>query len=166
MIRNDAPCAPKTKLDVPYFSHSVKTFVVDFQVIYVIRNPRDVCQSLLNHYKTYFNFKGNLQTVVDMMTNDNGINFGPFHKSVLSYWQHRDDENLLIVFYEDMQKDLAGVIRKVAKFLDLTIQEDQIGPLVEHLSFNNMKKNAHIMASRKMVQTFSFLKYGKSFHII
>lgn len=40
-----------------------------------------------------------------------------------------------------MKKDLKSVIIKVAKFLDKKLNDDEIDELMEHLSFDSMRKN-------------------------
>lgn len=51
---------------------------------------------------------------------------------------------MLVIKYEDMQIDLAGVIRKVAKFIGEDVSEDEIPKLCEHLSFRSMKNNSTV----------------------
>lgn len=70
--------------------------------------------------------------------------FGPFWTNVLSYWNNRHLPNLLIVAYEEMKRDLPGVVRKVAAFLEKKITEEQVEVLVKHLDFESMKHNRSI----------------------
>lgn len=67
--------------------------------------------------------------------------YGPYWKTILSYWNKRDLENVLILRYEDMIEDLPAAIRKTAKFLDKSPSDEEIAKLAEHLSFEQMKKN-------------------------
>ena len=94
------------------------------------------------------------------MTKDLGDNFGPYFKHVLGYWNKREEasDNLLIVFYEEMQKDLGAVIRKVANFLDVSLAEDRVEPLVKHLSYESMKKNPSTVLTTEMQVCF-IIKY-------
>lgn len=72
------------------------------------------------------------------------VNFGPYWQNVLSFWQRRNDENVLFLKYEDMHRDLDSVIRKVAKFMNKQLTEAQIATLKDHLSFESMKKNPSV----------------------
>jgi uncharacterized membrane protein len=36
---------------------------------------------------------------------------------VLNWWAHRDDDNVLVVNYEDMKKDLPSAVAAIAKFI-------------------------------------------------
>ena len=119
------------------------TFIIsNLKIINVIRNPRDVCVSYMNHLRIIYNYVGSFETLVDVFTRDLGPARSPFFKHLLSFWNRRQDaSNLLIVHYEEMKKDLPGVIRKVASFLDVTINEEDIPRLCNHLSFDEMKVN-------------------------
>ena len=43
-----------------------------------------------------------------------------------------------------MKHDLAKVIKRVSSFLNCPVPEDNMKHLVEHLSFDSMKKNAAV----------------------
>ncbi|OWR53535.1 retinol dehydratase [Danaus plexippus plexippus] len=115
------------------------------KVVYVTRDPRDVAVSFYHHYKlmrvmapdrdfkTYWNFFMNGK-----------ITFGPYFASVLEAWEKRNHPNMLFLFYEELSKDLPGVIRRVANFFDRKITEEQIEELREHLKFDNFKKNKSV----------------------
>lgn len=80
----------------------------------MIRNPRDVAVSTLNHWRILEKYSGTFEQLCDVILNDTGTHFGPYFRHVLSYWEQRKNvENLLIVTYEDMQRDLERVVRKV-----------------------------------------------------
>ena len=115
-------------------------------MIYMIRNPRDVCQSLLSQLKTlHDDFSGFLQDVVNLMTNDAGFYSGPYFKHVLGYWNQRSNENILVIFYEEMKRDLYGHIKKISDFLDIEISDDDLANLTKHFSFDSMKAKAEQM---------------------
>ena len=78
-------------------------------MICVIRNPRDVCVSFQNHFILTENFTGDLQLIADIMLKDIGPYYAPFFTHILSYWKQRENPNLLIVHYEEMQRDIAGI---------------------------------------------------------
>ncbi|XP_033121113.1 sulfotransferase 1C2-like [Anneissia japonica] len=59
----------------------------------------------------------------------------------LYWWSRRQDENVLFLKYEDLKKDLAGGIVEIATFLGCTIPEGGLEKVVNHCSFDSMKKN-------------------------
>ncbi len=59
----------------------------------------------------------------------------------MSWWEHRDDPNVLIVTYEEMKKDIRGVIDRVCKLINKSLKPEVIDAIVDHTSFAKMKKN-------------------------
>ncbi len=83
------------------------------KMVYVVRNPRDTCISYLNHWRVMNGYTGDLETMVDTFLDDAGPGiYLPFNQHVLGYWAKREEPNLLIISYEEMKKDLAGIIRR------------------------------------------------------
>ena len=116
--------------------------ISNLKIINVIRNPRDVCVSYMNHLRIIYNYVGSFETLVDVFTRDLGPARSLFFRHLLSFWNRRQElPNLLIVRYEEMKRDLPSVIRKVASFLNVTINEEDIPRLCNHLSFDEMKVN-------------------------
>ena len=54
---------------------------------------------------------------------------------LLSWWEHRNDPNVLFLFFEDMKDDLKSVVRMVAAFIGIE-DEENINKAVEMSSFN------------------------------
>ena len=59
-----------------------------------------------------------------------------------SYWEVRDEPNMLLVHYADMKKDLEGEMRRIADFLDIETDEALWPKLVEAAQFDAMKSRA------------------------
>ncbi|OWR53533.1 Retinol dehydratase [Danaus plexippus plexippus] len=115
------------------------------KVVYVARDPRDVAVSFFHHYKlmkmmapdrdfkTYWSYFINSKLL-----------WTPYFASVLEAWEKRNHPNMLFLFYEELSKDLSGIIRRVANFFDKKITDVQIDELKEHLKFDNFKKNKSV----------------------
>jgi hypothetical protein len=90
--------------------------------IVVLRNPYD---ALLSHYRF---FEGMFFETgsIDITTFARGhyIPGRDLYKHILGIWDHRRDENVLILCFETMKTDLADVIEKVAKFIDLPLDDE------------------------------------------
>lgn len=63
-----------------------------------------------------------------------------------SFWMHRDQPNLHLVHYNDLQADLAGQMRSIARILEIEVDEALFPGLVEAATFSSMKRNADRLA--------------------
>jgi pyruvate formate-lyase activating enzyme-like uncharacterized protein len=68
------------------------------------------------------------------------IEFASYFVHLVSWWEHRNDSNVLFLFFEDMKDDLESVVRMVAAFMGIQ-DEERIRKAVEMSSFEFMKKN-------------------------
>lgn len=67
--------------------------------------------------------------------------YGPFLKHVLDGWSHRNDKNVHFMFYEESKFDMENSLKKLAEFLEKPLADDDLPKLMEHLTFENVKKN-------------------------
>ena len=70
------------------------------------------------------------------------VPFWPFWENVRSWWQIRNLPNVLLVHFSNLKRDMPGEIRRIASFLDIPINESSWPSVLEHCSFEWMKKNA------------------------
>ena len=138
------------------------------KVVYVVRNPMDVLVSYYHHHKLIngHGYIGDLPSFAQRFMR-NEIMQGPFFPHVEEAWAIKDHPNLLFIFYEDMKKDLRGVISRVSNFLDAALTVDQVEKLVDHLDIKNFRKNPAVNMTdmAKMVGFMSgpgnFVRSGK-----
>jgi hypothetical protein len=55
-------------------------------------------------------------------------------------WQRRDQPNVVLMHYQQVQDDLAGSMRSLAKTLDIDVPEHKWPELVEAATFDSMKR--------------------------
>lgn len=55
-----------------------------------------------------------------------------------TFWNERDNPNLLFVHYNDLKADLAGEMRRIAGFLDIEMAEDRLAELAAAARFEAM----------------------------
>lgn len=67
-------------------------------------------------------------------------NIPSYYDHLLSWWEHRNDSNVLFLFFEDMKDDLESFVKKVAAFMGVQ-DEAKIKKAVEMSSFKFMKEN-------------------------
>ena len=69
---------------------------------------------------------------------------GPLRRFYWDYnkewWPYREDPNVLLLHYTDERKDLKGTVKKVSKFLEVDLTEDQLDTVTQRCSFEHMKK--------------------------
>ncbi|CAF3728628.1 unnamed protein product [Rotaria sp. Silwood1] len=108
------PNAIKTHLPfdrVPYNSQA--------KYICLSRNIKDVCVSLYHHIKA----RPRLQFEVDTFDEYfelfmiGEVPHGDYFDHLFAIWNHRNDPNVIVLLYEQMQQDIQSTIKKLAQFL-------------------------------------------------
>lgn len=133
-----SPRMIKTHLPRTLLPHQL--FTVKPKIIYVTRNPKDMCVSYYHYSKLLHDYHGTLEQFVHLFLDDKAP-VGPFMSHVLGFWELRDEPNILFMKYEDMKKDHRGTIKTVAQFLDKELSEEQVTLLEDNLSFQKMREN-------------------------
>lgn len=113
------------------------------KIIYLARNPNDVIVSNYYYSKMIYpitKFDGNFEDFFDMFL-DHNVLYGPWSQHVKDFWGLRNEENILFITYEDLQKDTSGTVDKIAKFLGKEVSETDKQRLIDHCGFNQMKEN-------------------------
>jgi aryl sulfotransferase len=125
------------------------------------RDGRDVIWSMYNHHsnanQTWYdalnNTPGRVGPPIEPPPGDirqywrewmdrDGYPFWSFWDNVRSWWAVRDLPNVKFVHFTNLKRDMAGEIRSIATFLGIPINESRWEAILEHCSFDWMKKNA------------------------
>lgn len=114
----------------------------ELQIIYVARNPKDLCVSYYHYCLLVHGLVGTFEEFCEMFLNDNAP-IGPVWPHMLDFWNMRHEPNVLFLKYEDMKKDLASTIYMCAKFLGVenSISDKDVAQMCDHLKFDRMQKN-------------------------
>lgn len=135
----------------------------------VIRDPRDVFMSLVNHLKN-FNVEGNQAEFVKEMRasgearepmpvdpnilfegwitqaaypwQKDGAPYGSIFHHAQSFWENRHRPNIHLFHYSDMKADLGAEMRRVAEALGIEVPEALWPELIEAATFDAMKANS------------------------
>ena len=126
----------------------------DAKYIFVARDARDAFMSMCHHMEVFkdevregLNVRA-LADGVPPMPDWNGDVHGFFagwlaqgsHLAhVATFWERRDQPNLLLVHYNDLKADLAGEMRRIAAFLEIAIPEAKWPAAVERCTFEAMR---------------------------
>ncbi|KAK9496436.1 hypothetical protein O3M35_013276 [Rhynocoris fuscipes] len=128
----------KTHLPVSLLPKQIHT--VKPKIVYITRNPKDMCVSYYHYCKLMHEYNGTLEEFCEIFL-EGRAPIGPFWSHVFGFWNMKDEPNVLFLKYEDMKKDHKAIIRKAGKFLGKELTDEQIDMLHDHLSFNNMRSN-------------------------
>lgn len=132
-----------------HLRYDIIPYSPDAKYINVYRNPKDCCVSL------YYNMKRNPGYCYWEATFDDffelfmagEVLYDDYFDHLMSWYPHRDDNNVLFTTYEDMKKDTKDIILKVAKFLGEeyidAIEKDNnvLNNILKFSSFEYMKRN-------------------------
>lgn len=113
------------------------------KLVYIARNPKDMCVSYYHYCKLIHDFSGSFDDFCELFISGRAP-IGPIWSHILGFWRLRNEPNVLFLTYEYMKRDQEGAIRRTADFLGKTLSDKDVERLAEHLSFGKMKKNASV----------------------
>ncbi|KAH7962868.1 hypothetical protein HPB52_018403 [Rhipicephalus sanguineus] len=122
MARAGAEGARRLKRPVPIKTHlpfHKQPHSAGAKYIYVTRNPYDCCVSYYHHCKglPWYRFTdGSFDDFVDAFVRGKAT-YGDYFDHLLSWYDHRNDPNVLFLTYEDLKKDAPVSVLKIADFL-------------------------------------------------
>jgi sulfotransferase len=127
----------KTHYPVQFLPHQVWT--VKPKLIYIYRDIKDAACSLY-HYRMDLNHEKftSIEESFDDILEDK-IWYGPYREHLLNWKSLPDYENVIYLTYEEVIADMGATIRKLAKFLNKPVTDEQIEKAKDHLSFAKMK---------------------------
>ncbi|RWS11019.1 Amine sulfotransferase-like protein [Dinothrombium tinctorium] len=118
--------------------------------IYVARNPKDACVSFYHHHKLFreYEFDGSFHDFMLCWLNGE-IECGSYKDNLLSWWNHKDDDNVLFLLYEEMKDNIREAILKMATFFGkeyrTKIEENAeiLNKIVKNSDFTFMKQTTN-----------------------
>jgi aryl sulfotransferase len=129
--------------------------------IYIGRDGRDVIWSFYNHhvnanatwYSALNDTPGRVGPPIEPPPSDirdywhdwlsrDGHPFWPFWENVRTWYAIRDLPNVLLVHFANLKRDMRGQMRRIAAFLDVSVDEATWPDILEYCSFDWMKAHA------------------------
>ena len=150
------------KTHLPYFFVRDQIEKVKAKVVVVMRNPKDNVVSSYNFFKGLKELKESVSFADYWQAYMRGkvIN-GDYCEFNREYWKLRDQENVLIVRYEDIVHLPFQEIRKIALFLGYSLSAEKISTIVHNTTFSVMSKNEATNVSLSDGKT-KFMRQGKA----
>ena len=146
----------KTHLPVDALVYSPRA-----KYLYIGRDGRDIVWSFHNHHVNANQFwydalndtPGRVGPPIDRPPQDvrqywrdwmdrDGHPYWSFWENVRSWWAIRDLPNVMFLHFANLKRDMPGEMRRLAAFLDIPIDESKWSAILDHCSFEWMKKNA------------------------
>jgi aryl sulfotransferase len=144
---------------LPYFETA--------RYIVVGRDTRDVFMSMWNHHTGYTDhtkalfteraaslgceFPMDMQDIHEMWRlwidkgsfkwESSGFPYWSHLHHAQTWWDFRHLPNILLVHFTDLSEDPEGQVRRIAKHLDIEIQEHLLPGILQRISFGGMKEN-------------------------
>ncbi|GFT29376.1 hypothetical protein NPIL_572501 [Nephila pilipes] len=116
------------------------------KVLYIYRRPEDTLVSYYHFLKGLREDKMDFDLFFENFLSGN-IGYGRYFEHIMSYLDHKDDDNLLLISYEKLHANRKEEILRIAKFLgeeyarSISENESILNSIIEKTSFNHMKSN-------------------------
>jgi hypothetical protein len=111
---------PEPRLIKTHLTYDMTPRRQETRYVCVARNPFDCAVSFFHHtrgFVRHYDFAdGTFDEFFECFIAGE-VDFGDYFEHLLSWYRHKDDDNVLFVTYEDMQADVDAVIRAVGAFL-------------------------------------------------
>ncbi|XP_006018489.1 sulfotransferase 6B1-like [Alligator sinensis] len=113
------------------------------KIVVVFRNPKDTAVS-------YYHFYNNNPVLPTMSSWDEffqkfisgEVCWSSYFDHALAWNRHIDDENILIITYEELKENLYEGVKKIAEFLGLTLPEEKMQSIAENATFQSMSSKS------------------------
>lgn len=129
----------------PHADHMKKLPYSGSKIIYVYRKVENVAVSYWHHildkFAAYWIEPEELpwDTFFEKFIAGD-LDFGDYFEHVASWWEVRNAPNVLFIRFEDLKREPRLVVRRIADFLELDVEDSRLNEVVEATSLNSMKR--------------------------
>ena len=126
-----------------YFTHhTYETIPKGGKLIYCFRDQKDALYSFYPFVDSISALRGRVSLSVfsELLTNlhwtaDN-------LRGLLGWWEHRHDEDVLFLFFDDLKEDHTGCVKRIAKFIGVECDEETIARVVHTTTHAEMARHS------------------------
>lgn len=130
-----------THLNYDFLPKSI--FKSKAKILVLFRNPKDTAVS-------FFHFHKNVPSVPSYNSWDeffsefmNGkVGWGSYFDHAVTWNKHIEDENTMIVIYEDLKENLTSGVKQIAEFFGFSPTAEQIQSIADRATFQAVKNKA------------------------
>ena len=138
--------------------------------IFVSRNPKDCVVSFFHHTRGFPKHYGFADGDFDVYFNlfiDGMVDFGSYFTMLRSWFDHKDDDNVLFLTYEALRCNTRETILSIAKFINMDyyhklLEQDEhiLDEVLKHSSLECMKQNPIRWCSERPSEQTPFIRNG------
>ena len=117
------------------------------KMIYCFRELKDVLVSHYHFLNTMYVLHGRVALHIFAQY---GVEHGIIVKwleDLLVWWDHRHDNNVLLLFFDDIKEDHTGCVRKIATFIGIECSEELLERVVHTTTHTEMARHSHKFSS-------------------
>ena len=163
--RNVVEALPRPRAIKTHLPYSMTPSNAEAKYVWVARNPFDCVVSFYNHtrgFDTHYDFSSGTFDDYFECFFAGEVDSGDYFDHLTSWWEHRNDPNVLFLTYEAMKMDTRKAILSISEFLRLSAASDEevLSRTVEHSAIVNMRKDQGRWSSRRPKDKPTFVHKG------
>ena len=115
--------------------------------IFSFRNQKDAVVSAYHFFDSGLALKGRVALPVFARAYLQQVE--KHMQDLVTWWEHRHDEGVLLLFFDDLKEDHPGYVRQIAKHMGVNLNEDEVARVVHTTSHAEMSRLASKFDTRK-----------------
>jgi hypothetical protein len=108
--------------------------------VYVWRDGRDVAVSYYHFYRSHLGCRDDFTTFFQRFLLGD-LQYCSWFQHAADWMAHANDSEVLVVHYDELHRDRAAVLRRVAAHAGMAVSDDRIARVVAETSFEAMKRH-------------------------
>ncbi|KAI4460791.1 sulfotransferase sult [Holotrichia oblita] len=131
------------KSHIPYEQLPTKLHIIKPKIIYMARNPKDICRSYHPHMQMFYGMNVSFEESAKMFC-EGKMPLGDVLDHSLEFWKRRGESHILFLKYEDLRSNTKGTIRLIAEFLGKPLTDEEIDKIYDFLTLKKMRDNPSV----------------------